>query len=176
MPGAPLVIDVWMQPALEPFSRNEIFTPLHRWGSTLAVESSDITVKRLDDAGVRLGLLSAWEGPMGALVSNADVEHIVRQHPNRFRGICSVNIRQPMKAIAEVRSCAKRGFVGLRVLPWLWELPPNDRRFYPLYAECIGLDIPYCAFLHHLVDLLLLCGRVLARPHKPLFPADECVG
>ena len=45
---------------------------------------------------------------MGALVSNADVEQIVRQHPNRFRGICSVNIRQPMKAIAEVRACAKR--------------------------------------------------------------------
>lgn len=95
---------------------------------------------------------------MGALVSNADVEHMVRQHPNRFRGICSVNIRQPMKAIAEVRSCAKRGFVGLRVLPWLWELPPNDRRFYPLYAECIGQDIPYCAFL------LALTGSRCSQP------------
>ncbi len=24
-------------------------------------------------------------------------------------------------------------------MPWLWGLPPNDRRYYPLYAECIEL-------------------------------------
>jgi predicted TIM-barrel fold metal-dependent hydrolase len=30
------------------------------------------------------------------------------------------------------------------VVPWRWNLPPNDRRYYPLYAKCIELGIPFC--------------------------------
>jgi uncharacterized protein len=37
----------------------------------------------------------------------------------------------------------------LRILPWLWRLPPNDRRYYPLYAECIELGIPFCLQVGH---------------------------
>src|SRR5438309_10587173 len=38
---------------------------------------------------------------------------------------------------------------GLRMLPWLWETPPTDRRFYPLYAECVELGVPYCTQVGH---------------------------
>jgi predicted TIM-barrel fold metal-dependent hydrolase len=41
------------------------------------------------------------------------------------------------------------GFKGLRVVPWLWELPPNDRRYYPLYAECVELGVPFCTQVGH---------------------------
>ena len=34
-------------------------------------------------------------------------------------------------------------------MPWLWDLPPTDRRYYPLYAECIELDIPFCTQVGH---------------------------
>jgi len=40
-------------------------------------------------------------------------------------------------------------FVALRMLPWLWELPPNDRRYYPLYSACVELDIPFCLQVGH---------------------------
>lgn len=39
-----------------------------------------------------------------------------------------------------MRDC---GFVGLRVVPWLWELPPNDKHYYPLFVECIELGVPF---------------------------------
>jgi predicted TIM-barrel fold metal-dependent hydrolase len=53
-------------------------------------------------------------------------------------------------AVRELRRCVKeRGFVGLRVLPWLWGLPPNDRRYYPLYAECVELGVPFCTQVGH---------------------------
>jgi uncharacterized protein len=29
-------------------------------------------------------------------------------------------------------------------VPWLWELPPVDRRYYPLYAAYVDLAIPFC--------------------------------
>ena len=34
-------------------------------------------------------------------------------------------------------------------MPWLWKLPPTDRRYYPLYAECIELSIPFCTQVGH---------------------------
>ncbi len=35
------------------------------------------------------------------------------------------------------------------MLPWLWELPPDDRRYYPLYAECVELGVPFCLQVGH---------------------------
>jgi predicted TIM-barrel fold metal-dependent hydrolase len=50
-----------------------------------------------------------------------------------------------MKAVRELRRCVRDlGFVGLRVLPWLWERPPSDALYYPLYAECVELGVPFC--------------------------------
>ena len=35
--------------------------------------SVERTIRAMDDAGVRLGLLCAWYGPAGALISNEEV-------------------------------------------------------------------------------------------------------
>jgi predicted TIM-barrel fold metal-dependent hydrolase len=65
--------------------------------------------------------------------------------PDRFVGIASVDLFRPMDAVRKLRLRVKRdAFKGLRVLPWLWGLPPDDRRYYPLFAECCELDIPFC--------------------------------
>ena len=50
-----------------------------------------------------------------------------------------------MGAVRELRRYVRDlGFPALRVVPWLWNLPPSDRRYYPLYAECVELGIPFC--------------------------------
>ena len=50
----------------------------------------------------------------------------------------------------ELRRCVTElGFVGLRVVPWLWEPPPTDRRYYPLYAACVELGVPFCTQVGH---------------------------
>lgn len=55
-----------------------------------------------------------------------------------------------MGAVRELRRCARDlGFRALRVVPWLWNLPPDDRRYYPLYAECVELGIPFCLQVGH---------------------------
>src|SRR4051812_3414284 len=40
-------------------------------------------------------------------------------------------------------------FVGVRVVPWLWDLPPNDRRYYPIYAACVEAGVPFCTQISH---------------------------
>jgi predicted TIM-barrel fold metal-dependent hydrolase len=84
-----------------------------------------------------------------------EVASFVDQHPGRLLGIASVDLYRPMDAVRELRRCVRqRGFRGLRIVPWLWGLPPDDRRYYPLYAECIELDVPFCLQVGHTGPLM----------------------
>jgi len=80
----------------------------------------------------------------------------------------SVDLKQPMQAVRELRRCVKElGFVALRMLPWLWNLPPNDRRNYPLYAECVELGLPFCLQVGHTGP------RYPSEPGRPIPYLDE---
>ncbi|MDT7594387.1 MAG: uncharacterized protein QOH45_3918, partial [Pseudonocardiales bacterium] len=88
--------------------------------------------------------------PGGWVVSNDDVAEFTTAHPDRFAGLASVNLADPMAAVRELRrAVSELGFIGLRVVPWLWELPPDDRLYYPLYAACVELGIPFCTQVGH---------------------------
>ena len=104
----------------------------------------------MDAAGVALGLVCAWWGPHGPLIDNEDVAAFIRERPDRLIGVAWVDLGRPMAAVRELRRAVRElGFRALRILPWLWNLPPDDRRYYPLYAECIELDIPFCLQVGH---------------------------
>jgi predicted TIM-barrel fold metal-dependent hydrolase len=149
-----MTIDVWMQHPTARFLRQEMFASLQRWtGQQTPREEVQIetTLAAMDAGEVGLGLLSAWHSPRdGALISNDEVAGWVEAHSDRFGGLAAVDLDRPMAAIRELRRCVSElGFKGLRVIPWLWEAPPTDRRFYPLYAACIELGIPFCTQVGH---------------------------
>jgi uncharacterized protein len=67
-----------------------------------------------------------------------------------FGSVASVDIARPMSAVRELRRAIRElGFRAVRILPWLWNLPPDDRRYYSLYAECVDLDVPFCLQVGH---------------------------
>lgn len=148
-----MAIDVWIQHPTLQFQQHEMFDSLRRWtGEPAPTEELPIhaTLASMDAGGVSFGLLSAWHAPEGALIPNDDVAALVEAHPTRFAGVASVDLRDPVRAVRELRRCvAELGFKGLRVIPWLWGLPPDDRRYYPLYAECVELGIPFCTQVGH---------------------------
>src|SRR5262249_41268216 len=50
---------------------------------------------------------------------------------------------RPGRAVRELRRAARDlGFVGLRAVPWLRELPPDNRLYYPLYVTGVELGFP----------------------------------
>jgi predicted TIM-barrel fold metal-dependent hydrolase len=74
----------------------------------------------------------------------------VAEHPQRFAGLAAVDLNKPMTAVRELRRCVTElGFKGLRVVPWLWNAAPTDRRYYPLYAACVELHVPFCTQVGH---------------------------
>ena len=151
------VVDVWMQHPTRRFLEQPIFESIRRWTRQDSIPDVplSLTIAAMEQAGVEVGLVTAWWGPQGALIDNDEVASFVCQHPGRLAGIASVNIARPMEAVRELRRCVRQlGFRGLRLLPWLWGLPPDDRRYYPLYAECIELDVPFCLQVGHTGPLM----------------------
>lgn len=140
------IIDVAMQQPNELFMSQPWFNPRLRWRSGLpATPTVSATIEAMDEAGVRFGLLSAAYAPSGPLISNDEVAEVVSAHPDRFGGVASVDLSDPVRAVREIRHRVRdQGFVGVRIRPWLWKLPPNDRRYYPVYVTCVEEDVPFC--------------------------------
>ena len=148
-----MTVDVWMQHPTLRLLQHEMLASLRRWtGQEIPTEELpvEMTIEAMDSAGVELGLISAWHGPEGPLISNDEVASFVAAQSKRLAGLASVDLYKPMSAVRELRRCVKElAFKGLRVVPWLWSLPPNDRRYYPLYAECVQLGVPFCTQVGH---------------------------
>jgi uncharacterized protein len=165
-----MIIDVWAQEPNPTFANQPWLASLLRWTgqerADLAAPGS--TLAAMDAGGVDLALLSAWCGPDGMLIDNDEVAALVGQHPDRFRGVATADIRSPAAACREIRRCVTDlGFVAVRIVPWLWNLPPNDRRFYPLYATCVELGVPVCTQVGHTGPLLP------SEPGRPIPYLDD---
>ncbi len=147
------IIDVWAQLPTARFWREKWLASLMRWTAqdTPAADTpSEALFAAMDEAGVALSLISGWSSPKGDLISNDEVEAAVDRAPTRLKGLIGADISEPMAAVREIRRRAKSGkFVGVRIVPWLWDLAPNDRRYYPVYAACVDAALPFCTQIGH---------------------------
>ncbi|MCX7892814.1 MAG: amidohydrolase family protein [Burkholderiales bacterium] len=153
-----MIVDAWMQHPSPAMLADPMFESLRRWtrgdrdGSATGAGSLPLaaTLAAMDAGGVSVALASAWFGPQGAMISNDEVAACVRASRGRLFGVGSVDLARPMAAVREIRRCVRElGFKAIRALPWLWELPPTHARFYPIYAECCELGVPFCTQVGH---------------------------
>ncbi len=109
----------------------------------------------MDAGGVDRALISAWAAPGRSMISNDEVASFVEQSAGRLIGVGSADITRPMEAVGEIRRCVEElGFKAIRVLPWLFERAPTDRLFYPIYAACCDLGVPFCTQIGHTGPLM----------------------
>ena len=153
-------IDAWAQPAngrarqLLP----EVVRLFEKSGSAHLLDqplSPEQTVAEMDQAGVAKLMLAAWCRPEGWVFSNDEIAEYTRAYPERFVGVATVDLSKPLAAVRELeRAVVELGCKALRIVPWLWQLPPNHRLYYPLYVKCIELDIPFCTQVGHTGPLM----------------------
>lgn len=153
-----MIIDAWAQHPTLRHARDPMFDSLRRW-SRQEAPSEELplksTIGSMDEAGIAKSLISAWVAPRNVLISNDEVAAFVDEYPDRLIGVGSVDISKPMAAVTEIRRCINElGFKGIRVLPWLWEAPPTDRLFYPVYTACCDLGVPFCTQIGHTGPLM----------------------
>ncbi len=153
-----MIIDAWSQHPTLRHTQDPIFESLRRWTKApLPTQELPVafTVQAMDQGSVDKALISAWVAPRNVMISNDEVAGFVSQAPQRLVGVGSVDITKPIAAVREIGRCVNElGFKAIRVLPWLWELPPTDRRFYPVYTACAELGVPFCTQIGHTGPLM----------------------
>jgi uncharacterized protein len=92
-------------------------------------------VKDMDAAGIEAGLL------VGA--RNDQIGEIHRKFPGRFFTLVTIDPNDGMRGVRELERLVRdEGAGGIRVSPLYTCIPANDKRYYPLYAKCVELDVP----------------------------------
>jgi hypothetical protein len=95
----------------------------------------DEYLKMLD----RLGIVRSV--PFGA--SNDEVAELLHDYPDRFIGLARISGLHGMSGVRELeRRVREQGFHALGVSALVDAIPASDRRYYPLYAKAVELDIP----------------------------------
>ncbi len=154
------IIDAWAQPARrDAFEKLPEIARLFKQSGSAHLIENGLTpaqiVAEMDKAGIQTLMLSAWHRPGVNIYSNDLVAEMIAEFPDRFVGVAAVNLEKPVEAVRELdRAVNELGFKALRVIPWLWKLPPNDKLYFPLYVKCIELDIPFCTQVGHTGPLM----------------------
>ncbi len=98
------------------------------------------TLEQMDRYGIERAMI-------GVGIGDADARRALEEHPDRFFGSFEVNPNLGMEGVrALVRAHEELGVKAATAFPagLCPQVPINDKKFYPLYAKCVELDIPIC--------------------------------
>jgi predicted TIM-barrel fold metal-dependent hydrolase len=105
-------------------------------------------IAQMNEAGVERAFLVACklgqEGTPGSWSMPYEwIAEAVAEYPDRFSGLAGVDPTEGMRGLRQLEHAVKElGFIGAHTYPHWFELPPNDRKYYPFYAKCCELGIP----------------------------------
>ena len=100
----------------------------------------------LDQAGIEKTLITGFDefsSVHETFIPNEWSPRLAERHPDRFIPFAGADVPTGMDAVRSFEELVReRGFRGLSVRPFMIGLPADDRRYYPLYAKCVELDVP----------------------------------
>jgi predicted TIM-barrel fold metal-dependent hydrolase len=108
----------------------------------------DDYVRMMDEAGVDHSLLIAVRAGDRRMQGSFEIDYetVARccdRHPTRFSGLAGVDPTRGMAQLRDLEHAARLGFVGVHAYPHWFALPPDAPRWYPIYAKCCELDLPF---------------------------------
>jgi uncharacterized protein len=110
------------------------------------VMDEDTVIAALDQAGIARTLITGFDefsSVHETFIPNEPVAALAERHPDRFIPFAGADVLAGMDAVRAFEQLVRdRDFQGLSVRPFMVGLPADDRRYYPLYAKCVELDVP----------------------------------
>src|SRR5690625_512606 len=101
--------------------------------------------KYLDDVNVDMAVINGKdiETLYGRKISNEVVADVVNKYPDRLKGYAGIDPLKGMDAVRELEHAVKSlGLVGVSIEPFEYNLYPDDKKMYPIYAKCVELGVP----------------------------------
>jgi predicted TIM-barrel fold metal-dependent hydrolase len=124
----------------------------------------DEMVRMMDAAGIDGGLLT---------INAADPQpyaDMAVQYPGRFLLSAVVDPLQGIAAVRTIERLVREYDVRLiRMVPFLFNRPPNDKVCYPIYAKCIELGVAVS------VNTGIPGPPMPAEPQRPLYLDEVCL-
>jgi predicted TIM-barrel fold metal-dependent hydrolase len=99
-----------------------------------------VVLGEMDHFGIDKAMLGIGAG-------RSETMRAVKEHPDRFFCSYEVDPNKGMEGVRDlVRAYEEFGIKAASAFPagMSPQVPINDKKFYPLYAKCIELDIPIC--------------------------------
>jgi predicted TIM-barrel fold metal-dependent hydrolase len=134
----------FMKPLLMDAESRELykFPAEYMFKAVPTVRDSDdyvgIALDEMDKHGIAQAMISVRFGnPLGG--------RALQEHPDRFIGSYAVDPNLGMEGVRELRKAVEvYGVKAATAFPagCVPQVPINDKKFYPLYAACVDLDIP----------------------------------
>jgi predicted TIM-barrel fold metal-dependent hydrolase len=133
-------------------------------------------ISQMDAAGIERAFLIACklgqEGTPGAWHMPYEwIAEAVAAYPDRFSGLAGIDPTEGMAGLRSLERAVKElGFIGAHTYPHWFELPPNDRRYYPFYAKCCELNVPIQMQVGQ--SLVYYAKRPLRSVGRPIYLDD----
>jgi predicted TIM-barrel fold metal-dependent hydrolase len=160
MPAGMRAIDLMLQIPSDDFSQKyEFLKPLlldkesresFKFPAQYMFHDVPATGKAADYVALTLGEMDKFgieRAMIGVGIGDRDARRALKEHPDRFFGSFEVNPNLGMDAVrALVQAHEELGIKAATAFPagLCPQVPINDKKFYPLYAKCVELDIPIC--------------------------------
>lgn len=165
-------IDCWVNPFTPEHARAEqpaflvrVATDyFHREQELARGTPLDEMVRMMDTAGISGGILT---------INAADPQpfaDMAAQYPGRFLLSAVIDPMQGMEAVRTIDRLVREYDVRLmRMVPFLFNRPPNDKVCYPIYAKCIELGVAVS------VNTGIPGPPMPAEPQRPLYLDEVCL-
>jgi predicted TIM-barrel fold metal-dependent hydrolase len=160
MPAGVRAIDLMLQIPSDDFSQKyEFLKPLlldkesresFKFPAQYMFRDVPQTGKSSDYVALTLGEMDKYgvdRAMIGVGIGEGDARRALKEHPDRFFGSFEVNPNLGMEGVrALVQAHDDLGIKAATAFPagLCPQVPINDKKFYPLYAKCVELDIPIC--------------------------------
>lgn len=153
------IIDVRFRPPLGSFLNMTMYKNKERSsGMTKAMgmemspsvlkESMELLIKEMESlgnyrcciSGSKRGVDLAW-----GWIENDEVYEMVKQYPDWFLGIGTIDATDTIKALEDVDKCINQfGFKAIVIEPGTHKegMYSDDLRLYPIYEKCVELGVP----------------------------------
>lgn len=157
----PLLLKRWKQSWVEATnSAGELKCKVElAWGD--GYEDGAALIKAMDAANVECALatdLLAWSyrrQKRFAVDLTEDITALSKQYPGRIYGLADydpTDIRAGLKKVEE--DVTRRGFKGVYLHIYGYDLPLDHRKLYPLYALCEGLGVTVSMQVGHVLEAM----------------------
>ncbi|MBW2061505.1 MAG: amidohydrolase [Deltaproteobacteria bacterium] len=116
-------------------------------------------IRMLDDAGVTYACIGT-----GRFASFEHTARLAEKHRDKLIPWCRISPHLGMAGVRKLEYCVKElGFKGLEVSTFRERLYANDKKYYPLYAKCVEMNIPIRVYttMNYATDRAMDLGRPL---------------